>query len=244
MVALLDALRIPFVDETKLTPILLSDGRKYPVDYLIYPGDPVLEAYLEVKPFRPTDVEISKAGDLHRATGIVVFILWGEHFVPGLGLHSDKWTEGGQMVGTGYQSGLRAAKIFTNSDGDLDYEDGYYFMANDRAGGEEWEEVTETASPRAPNVYRNRALERYLERGGRYVGPNKRRRFEMRPTVREASRVVTTSGRRFRAVDVFKPYLYRFRPFATNKPSSHVVPGPSDWNSDIMQRAYKAAREA
>lgn len=246
-VRLFDALGIPFVDENKMTPIRLPNGTLYPVDYMIYPDDPDYQAYVEVKPFRPTDVEIMKAGELHRTTGIDVYIVWGEHFVPGLGVDSDKWSPRGEMVRDAkYASGIRGAKIFTNEDGEIDYEDGYYFMANDKAGGNEWveeETSTETASVPSVQFYRNRALARYLECGGSVITKKRRERFHMRPTIRSSSRVVTTSGRRFRPVDTFKAHLYRFKPFAINKPSSHIVPGPGDWNSERIQMAFRKARE-
>lgn len=247
VVRFLDALNIPFVDETKMEAVLLPNGSKYDVDFLIYPGDPHYEAYVEVKPYRPTDVEIMKAGELHRHTGVDVYIMWGTNFVPGLGLERDKWTACGEMTRDAkYETGIRAAKVFTNEDGDIDYEDGYYFMANDKAGGFEWEEEEEEPNnePKKNNVYKNERLQRYLESGGRRLGIRKRTMFRMRPTVRASSRVVTTSGRRFRPVDTFKPHLYKFKPFATSKPSTHMVPGPGDWNSEIMQRAYKAATDA
>lgn len=244
-IRLFDALGIPFIDENRMTPIRLPNGTKYPVDYMIYPEDPEHQAYVEVKPFRPTDVEIMKAGELHRSTGVDVYIVWGEHFVPGLGVDADKWTPRGEMARDAkYISGIRGARIFTNAGGEIDYEDGYYFMANDKAGGNVWEEEETGGSAPAPtDLYRNRALARYLERGGRTINKRRRARFEMRPTVRAASRVVTTSGRRFRPVDTFKAHLYRFRPFALHKPSSHLVPGPGDWNSDRIQAAFRAARE-
>lgn len=249
-VRLFDALGIPFVDENKMTPIRLPNGSLYPVDYMIYPDDPDYQAYVEVKPFRPTDVEIMKAGELHRTTGIDVYIVWGEQFVPGLGVESDKWSSRGDMVRDAkYTSGIRGAKIFTNDEGDIDYEDGYYFMANDKAGGNEWVEECAaveregTTATTSVHVYRNKALARYLECGGRVITKKRRERFEMRPTIRSSSRVVTTSGRRFRPVDTFKAHLYRFKPFAINKPSTHIIPGPGDWNSERIQMAFRKARE-
>ena len=244
-VRLFDALGIPFVDENRMTPIRLPNGSLYPVDYMIYPDDPDYQAYVEVKPFRPTDVEIMKAGELHRTTGIDVYIVWGEQFVPGLGVESDKWSPTGDMVRDAkYTSGIRGAKIFTNEKGEIDYEDGYYFMANDKAGGNEWIEDTQEAQKSSiTHVYRNKALSKFLERGGRVITKKRRERFAMRPTIRSSSRLVTTSGRRFRPVDVFKAHLYRFKPFAINRPSSHIIPGPGDWNSERIQMAFRKARD-
>lgn len=245
VVRFFEALNIPFLDETRLKSVQLSNGSWYKVDFLIYPSDPEREAFIEVKPYRPTDVEIMKAGELHRQSGIDVYIMWGTNFVPGLGLEQDKWMPSGGMAHNAkYESGIRAARVFTNDDGDLDYEDGYYFMANHKAGGNEWEEDLDTPDEQEiVHVYKNPRLERYLEAGGRRIGPRKRAMFRMRATACTKSRVVTTSGRRFRPVDTFKPNLFKFKPFMTSKPSTHRMPGPGDWFSSIMQDAYRAARE-
>lgn len=241
-VRLFDALEIPFVDEHHMSPILLSNGSKYLVDYLIYPGDPDLQAFVEVKPFQPTDAEIMKAGELHRATGIDVFLVWGTHFVAGLGLERDKWTTSGTMnPQVKYASGIRGARISTDLRGEIEYEDGYYFMANDLAGGAEWTE--EASDGVGGDPYHNKALARFLEGGGRRLSQKKRTRFAMRSSIHSRTRVVTTSGRRFRPVDKFKPHLHRFRPFAMHQSSTHTRPGPGDWNSERMQTAFAAARK-
>jgi len=236
-----DLLGIPFLDQTQFeSTVLMSNGHRYKVDYKIYHHNPTMEAYVEVKPFRPTDVEIAKAGELHRQTGIKVFIVWGTTFVSGVGLDRDKWNSDGTMKrNPEYLNGVTGALVSTADDGTMSYEEGYYFMANDRADGGMWEEV-ENEEEEVRETYSNARLESLLERGRRTITREKRVALSMRPIFRTHTRIITKTGRRFRPVDSLRPYLYRYKPFAQATVSGS--PGPGDAHSDIMQHAYKTIR--
>ena len=96
------------------------DGVGYDVDFLIYPQDRRLVAYLEVKPYKPHRGEIVKAMALVERTEIPVFIVWGRHFVQGIGTAHDK--ELGREACPRYTQGVQAMKVHRDVDGDVVYE--------------------------------------------------------------------------------------------------------------------------
>lgn len=159
------------------------------------------------------------------------------------------------MRDASYDDGIRAARVHTTARGKLAYDDGYYFMANDRVEGRTWTEVANVGS--APltrrsveallpveDLYRHRALEQLLARGRTTLSKRRQRGLALRPTLRASSRVVTSDGKCFRPVDVFRPHLFRYRPFHAHRPSTHRRPGASDWNSARMRHAYAVARDS
>lgn len=242
-IAFLKSLSIPFLDETRLKPIVLSDGRGYAVDFMIYPDDPERQAYIELKRGRPMHDEIMKVGELHRETGVNVYLVWGDKWVAGLGVQNDKWdAQTGRMRTGDYENGIRAARVYTNDDGQVAWEGDYYFMANDRAGGLKWEKEDGTDdTTHQTTVLHDRVLMRRLARGLKTPGP--RSAIHKRPIVRATTRVASSDGQRYRPVDVFQPHLFRYAPFAVDTPSSHLQAGANDWNSSRMRAAYKAARD-
>ena len=246
--ALFDALHIPFVDETKLSPVLLPDGSSYQIDYKIYPMDVEREAYVELKPFFPTVTEIHKAAEVHRVTGVTVYIMWGNTMRSGIGLESDKWkkVDGRRTMCSEYNEGLRAAKIYTTDSGEISFEEGYHLMANDKVGGTEWEEVERTTD-KDIEVYANKLLASKLDRrykNGKPLHICKKQRVSlgMRSVLRNTTRVEAASGRVFRPTDTFKPHFFRYKPFEYNVPSTHEYPGYADWNSKTMLDAYSVAQ--
>lgn len=244
----LQSLGIPYMDEHQLPVYTLSTGGKYAIDYKIYPNDPHREAFVELKQTRPTHTEIMKAGELHRMTGIPVFLVWGDTFTPGLGVDADKWDPSGRSMKRGdYNDGIRASRVFTNEDGEIDYAGEFYFMANDKAKGETWERVMEEEDESSVDLYTNKGLSNLIHRknkNGRVtIGTVRRMTMFPRPTITKRTRVVTLDGARYRPTDTFKPYLFRYNPFRVHKPSTYADPGPSDWNSDIMKHAYQSARD-
>ena len=236
---LLRAFQIPFLDESSIEEVSDMDGHKYRIDFMIYPDTPNLAAYLEVKPFRPIREEILKAVAVFRATNIPVFIVWGKHFVQGLGMWSDKHSATGFKDVRKYEDGIRAMKVHS-VDGKVTCDEGYYFMTNNSAVGGVWEE-TEVAENTAPLPFDHKRLVHMLDLGKRRFNAARRDQLQMTGRIRKSTRIRSAAtGKTYKPVDGFKAYLYKDILEPSVDPS---MPGPSDCFSPETRAAFKAAEE-
>ena len=144
---LFDKLNIPFKSENELECIRVYCGKKYHVDMMIYPDDDKLRSYVEIKPFYPTEEEQDKAADLAVETGIPVYIVYADDFVPPRGFDDDKFEGVGNnrriRRDVKYTNGPRAMK-FMPTDKGVTYGADYMLMANDKASSRVWEETNES----------------------------------------------------------------------------------------------------
>lgn len=211
---LLEALGIPFLYENDIDmKVYTPEGTGYEVDFQIYPADKDRVAYLEVKPYKPHRGEIVKAMCLFQRTHVPVFIVWGQHFVQGIGMATDK--DLGRDVCPRYTQGIQAMKVYRGGDGRVTYEEGYYFMANDRAEGAVWEEVTgseaETTSSSDVLPIAHDEVVSYLDRGVLTFGKKKRQRLGLTTRlIRKSTRLVSPYTKKcYRPADGSRAYLYR-----------------------------------
>ena len=236
---LLRALDIPYLDETALEQVSDANGHKYNIDFLIYPDDPERVAYLEVKPFRPIREEILKAVVVVRTTNIPVFLVWGRHFVQGIGMWNDKHRENGFHDVRKYEEGIRATKLHSVG-GRVVCDEGYYFMTNNSAVGRRWEEC-EPAGETTAMPFEQKKLAELLDRGVRRISRKRRDRFHMTGRVRKTTRVRSAaSGKTYRPADGFKAYLFRD---VLESHANPTLPGASDCFSVETRAAFRAAED-
>lgn len=250
MAVLLAALGIPYLTEGALEQVADMDGRKYQIDFMIYPDDAERAAYLEVKPFRPIREEILKAVAVHRITNVPVFIVWGRHFVQGIGMWSDKHAEGpgaGFREVRKYEEGIRALRVCRSADGGaIACDEGYYFMTNNAATGAVWEEAAEAADDVAPAAlpFDHARAVRLLDAGRRRLGRRTRDALRMAGRIRKTTRLVAAdgSGKVYRPADGFKAHLFKDVLERAGPPAASA-PGVTDCFSAETRAAFRQAAE-
>lgn len=235
---LLRALDIPYVDETHLEQVSDLDGHKYHIDFMIYPNDPERAAYLEVKPFRPIREEVLKAAAVCRQTNVPVFIVWGKHFVQGIGKWNDKHDATGFRDVRRYEDGIRAMKVHLVN-GRVECDEGYYFMTNGSAIGEVWEETDGEGVKVQVFPFDQKKIVDHLDKGKRRFNRTKRDRFRMTGRIRKTTRIHSdVTGKWYKPIDGFRSYLFK-----DTLEASGEGPGPSDCFSIETRAAFKVAEE-
>lgn len=238
---LFDKLNIPFKSENELECIRVYCGKKYHVDMMIYPDDDKLRSYVEIKPFYPTEEEQDKAADLAVETGIPVYIVYADDFVPPRGFDDDKFEGVGNnrriRRDVKYTNGPRAMK-FMPTDKGVTYGADYMLMANDKASSRVWEETNESLD--GLTVKHNPYMEAALENGRHIFNAQELDAMAFEKVTHRHMRVVTKTKKIYRPVKVFKPHFYKKR---YDFKRSWRLPGRLDWMSERMLEAYKEARE-
>tara|TARA_B110001452_G_C15226652_1_gene425116 strand:+ start:83 stop:1435 length:1353 start_codon:yes stop_codon:yes gene_type:complete len=208
---LLEGLDIPFLYENAIDrKVYTCEGAGYEVDFMIYPADRDRVAYLEVKPYKPHRGEIAKAVALFRRTDIPVFVVWGSHFVQGVGVSTDKDISLGMTPR--YTDGIQAMKIHRGPGGNVTYEEGYYFMASDRADGGLWEEdkgPRPNKSDVLPIVHDE--IVQFLDRGVFEFGERRKERLGLTSRlIRKTTRLVSPWTKKcYRPARGFRAYLFK-----------------------------------